>query len=153
MSIATAPVAWAVSSILSVLRSTDAMTPAPDLLIRVITSDSESVVVLYEIETPLIFRTPAVVEFNPEIPAVSRVLTIRATPRLVVPAMVGLVVAMDALALAMPSMPRALLESPAALNEREWPSNAPVMLSWSLLPTTEKAAVAPVSAGEPPARN
>src|ERR1035437_8246115 len=121
------------------------MTPAPALLIRVITSDRESLVVSYEIETPLILRTPLVVEFRPEIPAVSRVLTIRATPRLVSPAIVGLVVSLEALTLAIPSIPRALLVSPAALNDRECPLAAPEMLNCSLLSTIENVAVAPAS--------
>ena len=70
---------------------------------------------------------------------------------LVVPVTVGLVVALDALTLAIPRIPSALLESPAALNESEWPRDAPLMLSWSWLPTTENVALAPASAaGEPP---
>ena len=90
----------------------------------------------------LIVRTPVLVEVRPLSDALSSVPIIRATPRLAVPVSVGFV-ALVTLAKAIPRMPRALLASPAAPNENECVSvSAPAMLSWSLLFTREKVAVA-----------
>ena len=110
MSIASAPVSFLVSWTVSLVRSTEAITPAAELLMRLMIVESESVVVLYAMSVPLIVSFPVVVDVRPVKPALSSAPSVRATPRFA---------ALVAVALAMPNMPRALLASLAAPNESE----------------------------------